>query len=307
VATGEADSGAPSPLRHELLCWCIENNSIFNGAYASSARSGAGNGEASPGPQNGYVCIAPLGSKGNVFGAVQASKATEAFSLEDEEVMRYIADSASRAYLAARHRDDERNFEIHVTNILVNAMENHVERAGHSSNVTNYALLIANQLDLSTERKLRLHKAALLHDIGALKLQRESSSPSQYRKHAEYGYELLKPITFYADIAPIVLHHHEWHDGQGYPCGLKGEEIPLESRIIAVAEAFDAIINKCAYAKWQSPFDERNIPDVGCVHEALDVLTTCAGTQFDPSVVRVLGQALDSQEIECLCHPEAHA
>ncbi|MBM4140575.1 MAG: HD domain-containing protein, partial [Nitrospira sp.] len=84
------------------------------------------------------------------------------------------------------------------------------------------------------------------------------------------GHDLLKQVTFYKDIAHIVLHHHERYDGEGYPGKLKGEEIPLESRIIAIAEAFDAMTSKNSY---KSP--------VG-FSAAVDELKRNAGTQFDP-------------------------
>ena len=93
------------------------------------------------------------------------------------------------------------------------------------------------------------------------------------RRHAELGDEMLRPIRVWEDIAPLVRHHHEWFDGRGYPDRLAGESIPLESRIIAVAEAFDAMTAEKSY--------KEAIP----VEEAIDRIREGSGTQFDPAVV----------------------
>jgi HD-GYP domain-containing protein (c-di-GMP phosphodiesterase class II) len=93
------------------------------------------------------------------------------------------------------------------------------------------------------------------------------------RRHPEFGAEMLRPIKLWEDLAPIVRHHHEWIDGSGYPDGLRGERIPLEARIIAVAEAFDALTSEQSY---QQP-----IP----LDEAVGRIEAGAGVQFDSAVV----------------------
>jgi HD-GYP domain-containing protein (c-di-GMP phosphodiesterase class II) len=85
---------------------------------------------------------------------------------------------------------------------------------------------------------------------------------------------MLAPIQLWADIAPLVLHHHEWFDGSGYPEQLAGDAIPLEARIIALAEAFDSMTSAASY----KPAVERD--------EAVRRITEASGTQFDPNVVR---------------------
>jgi HD-GYP domain-containing protein (c-di-GMP phosphodiesterase class II) len=123
---------------------------------------------------------------------------------------------------------------------------------------------------MSEEEKKRLYFASLLHDVGFLRIRAdESYQREQFMKHPVIGYEMISPINFYADVAPFILYHHERYDGLGYPKRLKGEAIPLESRIIAIAEAFDAMVNETSY---KVPLD---------FHSAVEELKRNAGTQFD--------------------------
>lgn len=94
-------------------------------------------------------------------------------------------------------------------------------------------------------------------------------------RHPVAGYEMINPISFYSDIAPFILCHHERYDGGGYPSQLKGEEIPLEARIIAVAEVFDAMTSHISYRVPVS------------LDEAKEELKRNAGKQFDPELVEL--------------------
>ncbi len=186
---------------------------------------------------------------------------------------------AALATVAARnaaHHDVERNFFAHVTNLLVAALDAHLaHQTDHSRRVAQLANRIGRQLGLSESRLERLHFAALLHDIGMLRVDpRQVGERDAVRRHAELGAAMLEPIKLWEDLAPIVRHHHEWIDGSGYPDGLRGERIPLESRIIAVAEAFDALTSERSY---QPP-----IP----VEEAVGRIEAGSGVQFDEAVVR---------------------
>ncbi|NLT48627.1 MAG: HD domain-containing protein, partial [Clostridiales bacterium] len=95
----------------------------------------------------------------------------------------------------------------------------------------------------------------------------------ELKKHPEVGYNILSAVNEYSTLARIVLAHHEWYNGSGYPKGLKGDEIPLQSRIIAVAEAYDSMVSGMTF----------NTPKTR--QQAVEELRNNAGTQFDPAVV----------------------
>ena len=155
---------------------------------------------------------------------------------------------------------------------------------GHSSRVAHYSMLIAKELGLNNEEVELCHFAGHLHDIGkigvpdAIITKTSALTNHEYeeiKNHSEYGYKILKKVSSLKDMAIIVLHHHERWDGKGYPKGLKGEDIPIISRIIAVADAFDAMTSNRSYRK------PMNIGD------ALDELKKNKGTQFHGEIVDI--------------------
>lgn len=128
----------------------------------------------------------------------------------------------------------------------------------HSLRVTQIATLIATEMNLPQSSLQKVHDASYLHDIGKIgipdrilnKVGRLSNEEIKcMQAHPRIGYNILSQQNLFKDIAEIVLYHHERWDGLGYPLGLKGDAIPLESRIIAVADAFDAITSDRPYRK----------------------------------------------------------
>jgi HD-GYP domain-containing protein (c-di-GMP phosphodiesterase class II) len=108
-----------------------------------------------------------------------------------------------------------------------------------------------------------------------LKIEKSAYKNEKVReKHAEIGYRMLARIRLWEDVAPIVHGHHEWYDGAGYPEGLAGNDIALESRIISVCEAFDSMTSSTSY-KIAMPLES-----------AVEEIRRCAGTQFDPRVAK---------------------
>jgi len=155
---------------------------------------------------------------------------------------------------------------------------------GHSERVNRYSRMIAEKLGLSEETKRTLEMAALLHDIGKIGMydhilnKPDKLLPEEFeivKMHPVKGAEILKPISHLSEVIKVIAHHHEHYNGNGYPQGLKGEEIPLLSRILQVADAFDAMTSERPY---------RGIPGI---EMAINELRRCAGTQFDPEIVEI--------------------
>ena len=159
----------------------------------------------------------------------------------------------------------------------------------HSSSVTDYVQRILEQLEISDEEKQDIIVAANLHDIGKIGVPEYIlNKPGKLtdeefllmKDHSAIGESLLNEIEGYEHISNFIRHHHEKYDGTGYPDGLKGEEIPLGSRIIAVADAFDAITTDRVYQRKRT------------VEEALSIMTAVSGKQFDPFLVKVFIESI---------------
>ena len=198
-----------------------------------------------------------------------------AFAPEALESLATLAGLASIALHNVDLRDSQRNFFTHVTDILVSALDGHLGyNTGHSQRVAQLANRVGRAMNLDEHQRQRLHFGALLHDIGLLKFDRATKKNSQAcQKHTQIGARMLQRIRLWQEIAPIVLHHHEWVDGAGYPDGIAGDAIPLESRIIAVCDAFDAMTSPQSYKVAVS------------VEAALREVERMSGSQFDPGVV----------------------
>jgi len=159
----------------------------------------------------------------------------------------------------------------------------------HCDNVARYALAIGLELGLAPPALRRLHRTALLHDIGKAEVPAEILAKPGPLTRAERAVVECHPVVGaemlgYAGLereAPVVRAHHEQFDGSGYPDGLAGEEIPLESRIVAVADAFEAMTSDRPYRRGTSP------------RAALAELRRCAGGQFDPAVVAAFAAVLE--------------
>jgi putative nucleotidyltransferase with HDIG domain len=158
------------------------------------------------------------------------------------------------------------------------------ETEGHSQRVTAYTISIAKNVPVPLPYLTVLARAAFLHDIGKMaipdKILRkpgplDDAEKVIMRTHCEIGYNMLTRIPFLRDAAEIVLAHQEFFNGTGYPRSLRGEQIPLGSRIFSIADALDAMLSDRPYRK--------ALP----MSHAREEIRRCAGTQFDPKIVEV--------------------
>lgn len=155
---------------------------------------------------------------------------------------------------------------------------------GHSDRVRKMSVKIALRLGFSEGRLEHLEYGALLHDIGKIGIKDEilqkqgALDPDEYQmiqSHPLIGVKIVEAVNFFKPILPMIRHHHEHFDGNGYPDGLAGEAIPLEARIIAVPDAFDAMTSARPH--------QRNLT----LEEVLRELEACRGTQFAPDILEI--------------------
>jgi putative nucleotidyltransferase with HDIG domain len=163
----------------------------------------------------------------------------------------------------------------------------------HSKRVSEFCEDIAAKMNFNKENVSQIRIAGLMHDIGKIgidenilnKPQKLSSDEwKEIERHSEIGYRILSSVNEFSEIAEHVLEHHEKWNGKGYPRGLKGEEISLQARIIAVADAFDAMTRDRAYGKALSE------------EEAINEIRRCSGTQFDPEIAGVFVEKVLGKE-----------
>lgn len=166
--------------------------------------------------------------------------------------------------------------------------------ATHSIETSRYATKIAEYLKMNAHDIDVIRHAALLHDIGklcvpdSLLLKESKLNFSEYeamKQHPYLGYKILKPIKLLQEEALIVLHHHEWFNGEGYPCQLKGSDIPIGARIVSVVDAFETLMVSGKRYRAESETLEATIKE----------LIRCSGTQFDPSIVKAFVALLEKE------------
>ncbi|MEK7818150.1 MAG: diguanylate cyclase, partial [Actinomycetota bacterium] len=179
----------------------------------------------------------------------------------------------------------------------VSAMAASIEKEGsydheHAESVAHLAADIAYEMKLDENDVHRIRIAGLLHDIGLVGIpedvinKRGSLNAKEWeriRKHSENGESILQHVTSFKDFLPLVRHHHEHFDGAGYPDGLSKYNIPIGARIIAVADAYQAMVSERPYRR------------ALMLEEALEKIKAAAGTQFDPNVVKVFVSLIEKR------------
>jgi putative nucleotidyltransferase with HDIG domain len=239
------------------------------------------------------LMCAPLVTRNRFLGAIYVENRSKpgCFKKQDLELLTLIGNQVAFAVENAfLYEDLEVSFYETVCS-LSNALEAKDRYTrGHSSRVASLAVAIGEALGLDAERLERLRTAADLHDIGKIAIREEIIGKSgkltdeefeAIKKHPQLGVDILKPIRFLKPILPFILHHHERYNGKGYPAGLQGEEIPLEARIINLADAFDAMTTQRPYNRPKS------------ARQALEQCSREAGVSFDGPCVQALHAVLE--------------
>ena len=255
----------------------------------ASGSAGARTGTA--GALSAAVAI-PLNVEGAAGAAIVVThvRAGARFTSGQLDAMATLAAFTSVALRSTDLQGTQRNFFAHVTEILVAALDAQLDagdpRAGHAKRIAAVANRLGRELGLDEDRLQRLHFASLLHDIGLLKIDRAlHTSPEQCKNHPVLGHRMLSRIRLWEDVAPIVLCHHEWFDGSGYPENRVGGQIPLESRIIAVADSFDELTHE--------GFDHPSLS----LEQAVAEIERGRNKQHDPGVVDALSALAERGDV----------
>lgn len=231
------------------------------------------------------VICAPLLVKDEIIGTITVvnKRDNSVYTCEELELLNTIAAQAAIAIKNAQLYDEQQKTYMNTIHALVSAIEaSDSYTRGHSERVTRYSLDLAKKLDLPSDRMKIIERAAILHDIGKIGIdlsllhkegQLSPDDVAELQQHPLIGMKILDPIEFLHDVKLCIGQHHERYDGKGYPNSIAADALLVESRILAIADAFDAMTSDRPYRK-ALPLDV-----------ALKELSENAGTQFDPHMV----------------------
>jgi diguanylate cyclase (GGDEF)-like protein/PAS domain S-box-containing protein len=203
--------------------------------------------------------------------------------MESESISEVVVNAENHMYkhkLIERTSIRSKTIEL----IMSTLFEKSNHEAQHSNRVSRICQTIAAKMDLDQSTINQMRVVGLIHDIGKIGIDENilnkpgsltSTERVEIERHPEIGWRLLSSTNEFSELAQFVIHHHEKWDGSGYPNGHKGESIPLEARILAVAEAYEAMTSN-------SPFDKKL-----SIKDAVAELKRCSGTHFDPKIVEV--------------------
>jgi response regulator RpfG family c-di-GMP phosphodiesterase len=245
-----------------------------------------------PGPPLSSMLAVPLRMKTRLLGWIVAMsfQAKKRFDEGQRKMLAIVASRAAAAIENARlYEDLQATFQQTIEGLAqaIDKMDRYT--AGHSGRVATYATFLAHKLQLSAHEVEIVRQSALMHDIGKIGCVLNLNKPGKltqdeyeaFKKHPVFGRDILGPIKFLHPLIPGVYLHHERWDGRGYPLQLKGNDVPLIARIIAVADTYDAMTSDRAY--------RRALPHEVAVAE----IERCSGSQFDPEVAMTFVQWLD--------------
>jgi HD-GYP domain-containing protein (c-di-GMP phosphodiesterase class II) len=240
------------------------------------------------------IC-APLMVMDEIIGTISVVNKTDnsQFYSYELEMLTTIAAQAAIAIKNATLYDEQQQTYLNTIQALVTAIEaSDSYTKGHSERVTRYSVEIGRRFNLSTDRLQILERAAILHDIGKIGIdlsllhkegKLSAHDLNELQLHPVIGMKILEPIEFLNDVRTCIGQHHERYDGMGYPNHIKHVDQLLESRIIGVADAFDAMTSDRPYRKALS------------LEVAIAELSDNSGTQFDPAIVEIFTSILEDR------------
>ena len=244
-----------------------------------------------------YVAF-PLKTPSRIIGVLNLVRQTggDPFSNIDLELINVLASQASISIENVRLYQDIRDNYLKTISAFALAVEAKDEYThGHSENVMTFTIMIAKHLNLPPDEIEQFKYAGLLHDIGKIGVSERilnkpdkltSQEFNEIKKHPVLGSKIIANVPFLKLLVPLVLHHHEFFGGGGYPAGISGNDIPLGARILAVADAFEAMTSDRPYRK--------AMPQ----HVGLSILETQRGIQFDPDIVDAFTAAVRASKKE---------
>jgi putative nucleotidyltransferase with HDIG domain len=251
-----------------------------------------------------FEYVAPIQVKGKIKGIVFTGPKLngQEYSDYDKDMLTFIANSAGIGMENARLLKQLQVTYVSTLKTLISVLEaKDTYTRGHTERVAAYAVAMANKLKLPETLRRRITFGALLHDIGKLGVMEnvlhkegklDEGEWELLKSHPEIGARIVDKMEFLTGTSEIVRHHHESWNGTGYPDGLKGDEIPLGARIIAVADSFDAMTTDRSYRRALS------------IDDAIERLKSAAETQFDPDIIRMFVRHIRNKGYELVpAHP----
>ncbi len=229
-----------------------------------------------------------------IFGLLYLGSSAESIVLEENLFNLLVSELEVLIYndeIVRRHAEEMRRMFISSVRTHAHTIEaKDSYTKGHCERVEQISMLLAGEMGMESQQEFEFSVACILHDIGKIGVPEQIlNKPGKLteeeqlimNRHPEIGGEIVRQM-YGLNLSPVVRHHHEWFDGSGYPDGLSGEKIPLGARIIAVADAFDAMTTSRPYREGRT------------FAEALAEVKAYSGRQFDPNVVKVFCNSFDT-------------
>jgi len=256
-----------------------------------------------PYPVQSILCVPLVTDDRGIGMLIACDKLTgEEFWSQELKLMGVFALEAAAAIKKAQLYEEIRELFVHTVEALASAIDaKDPYTFGHSNRVARFSAAICEELGMTRKEIQQVELAATLHDIGKIGtpesiLQKPGmltpEEQERIQEHPVRGARILANISGFRDVVAWIRHHHEWYDGHGYPDRIAAEDIPVQARVITVADAFDAMTSDRPYRK--------GMP----VEDAISIMEEFAGSQFDPHILRVFRTVYEAGTISRFMKPQ---